>query len=48
MRVGPTHEYVDSMMKQKVADSVMQRVVEHDAPQQYSNGPKVGTFIDIS
>lgn len=52
MRVGPTHEYVDSMMKQKVADSVLHRVVEHDAahqhPQQYSNGPKVGTFIDIS
>lgn len=47
MRVGPSHEYVDSMMKQKVADSVIQRVVGHDeAPQQYSqqpisNGPKV-------
>lgn len=31
MRVGPTHEYIDSMMKQKVADSVIQRVVGHDS-----------------
>jgi hypothetical protein len=44
MRAGPTHEYVDSMMKQKVADSVLHRVngPEEAGPQQaVSNGPKL-------
>lgn len=31
MRAAPTHEYVDVLMRQKVADSVLQRVVGDDA-----------------
>lgn len=55
MRGGPSHEYVDSMMKQKVADSVIQRVVGHEEAPQYQqqhqqqsqqvNGPKVGEIF---
>jgi hypothetical protein len=45
MRAGPTHEYVDAVMKQKVADSVLHRVVgpEEAGPQQgvSNGGPKV-------
>lgn len=37
MRAAPTHDYIDVLMKQKVADSVMHRVVGEDT----SNGPKV-------
>jgi hypothetical protein len=44
MRVGPSHEYIDSMMKQKVADSVIQRVVGPEAsyqqPQQAAYQPQ--------
>lgn len=48
MRAGPTHEYVDAMMKQKVADSVLHRVVGQNEPgsqQAVSNGPKVCRFF---
>lgn len=31
MRAAPTHEYVDVLMKQRVADSVLQRVAGDDA-----------------
>lgn len=39
MRGPPTHDFSDIMMKQKVADSVLHRVV---GPDDASNGPKVG------
>jgi hypothetical protein len=48
MRGPPTHDFSDIMMKQKVADSVLQRVVgnQYDDGNQYQhqqqhNGPKV-------
>lgn len=57
MRANPTHEYVDSMMKQKVADTVLHRVVgpeqyhqqqQQASPQQaVSNGPKVCLHLSL-
>lgn len=40
MRAAPFHDYSDIIMKQKVADSVLNRVVGEEQQQQ-SNGPKV-------
>lgn len=39
MRAAPFHDYSDIIMRQKVADSVLNRVVGEE--QQQSNGPKV-------
>ena len=39
MRAAPFHDYSDIIMKQKVADSVLNRVVGEE--QMTSNGPKV-------
>lgn len=44
MRGPPTHDYTDILMKQKVADSVMQRYGGQEQggyQQQAANGPKV-------
>lgn len=38
MRGPPTHDFSDILMKQKVADSVLHRVVGNEA----NNGPQVG------
>jgi hypothetical protein len=40
MRGGPAHDFTDVLMKQKVADSVLQRVVGNEETA-VSNGPKV-------
>lgn len=46
MRAGPTHEYVDAEMKQKVANTILHRVVgpeEHyGQPQQQYGQQNVG------
>jgi hypothetical protein len=40
MRAGPAHDFTDTLMKQKVAESVVQRVVGHE-DSSHANGPKV-------
>lgn len=40
MRGPPTHDYTDTLMKQKVADSVLHRYNGDEV--QAQNGPKVG------
>lgn len=44
MRGPPTHDFSDTLMKQKVADSVLHRVVGADDA---NNGPKVGNELLI-
>lgn len=39
----PTHDYTDTLMKQKVADSVLQR---YGGDESHANGPKVGILFD--
>lgn len=42
MRGPPTHDFTDTLMKQKVADSVLQRF---GGGEEATNGPKVGKLF---
>lgn len=44
MRGPPTHDFSDTLMKQKVADSVLHRVV---GPDDANNGSKVGNELFV-